>query len=534
MRTVFPHSVEDELKAEFFAKSPAGFFVEVGANEPRHGSQTWQFEQAGWNGVLVEPQPELAERLRAARRARIVAAACSSPANAGGKMTLFLSGPHSSLKRDLAVTGVVPHGTIEVPARTLDDILIEAGAPTPIDFISIDVEGHEVDVLSGFDVERWRPRLILVEDHVSSLATHRFLTRAGYRLIRRTGLNGWYVPRSQAPRVGLGWWQIARKYYLALPFRVLRDRKRRWRDRLRQRLGLGARRRYSLAARAELISIIVTTYNRDDALEAALRALSRQSDRNFEIIVAEDGSRPETARVVERWASRLPVPLKHVWQQHDGFRGGEIRNRGIRASAGTYCIFLDGDCLSRPDFVATHRALAQPGWFVTGNRTLLSREFTAALLAEGTAVETWSLGTLMRERLRGGVNRLLPAVRLPLGPLRNLPRGWKGVQSCNLAVAREDLDRIDGFDAAYTGWGREDSDLVVRLQHGGVRRKDGRFATGVLHLWHVQNDRSQLPVNEARLAAAIRSDRVRALKGLSFLGDDAETREPATLLRQGG
>ena len=108
------------------------------------------------------------------------------------------------------------------------------------------------------------------------------------------------------------------------------------------------------------------------------------------------------------------------------------------------------------------------------------------------------------------------------------------MQSCNLAVAREDLDRIDGFDAAYTGWGREDSDLVVRLRHAGVHRKDGRFATGVLHLWHVQNDRSQLPANEARLAAAIRSDRVRALKGLSLLGDDAETREPATLLRQGG
>jgi Glycosyl transferase family 2/N-terminal domain of galactosyltransferase len=358
--------------------------------------------------------------------------------------------------------------------------------------------------------------------------------RAGYQLIRRTGLNGWYVPRSEAPRVGLGWWQLARKYYLALPFRVLRDRKRRWRDLLRQRLGLGAWRRHSLAARAELISIIMTTYNRDDALEAALRALSRQSDRNFEIIVAEDGLRPETARAVERWAPRLPVTLKHARQEHDGFRGGEIRNRSIRASAGTYCIFLDGDCLPRSDFVATHRALAQPGWFVTGNRILLSREFTAAVLAEGTAVETWSLGTLMRERLRGGVNRLLPAVRLPLGPLRNLPRGWKGVQSCNLAVAREDLDRIDGFDAAYTGWGREDSDLVVRLQHAGVRRKDGRFATGVLHLWHVQNDRSQLPANEARLDAAIRSDRVRALKGLSFLGDDVETIESATLLRQGG
>ena len=101
-------------------------------------------------------------------------------------------------------------------------------------------------------------------------------------------------------------------------------------------------------------------------------------------------------------------------------------------------------------------------------------------------------------------------------------------------MARADLDRIDGFDAAYTGWGREDSDLVVRLQHAGVRRKDGRFATGVLHLWHVPNDRSKLPANEARLDAAIRCDRVRALKGLSFLDDDAEAREPAAVLGRGG
>ena len=238
MRTVFPWQVENELKAEFFAAMPNGFFVEVGANEPQRGSQSWQFEQAGWTGVLIEPQPDLAERLRRTRRAQVVAAACSSPANAGSAMTLHLSGPHSSLKRELAVTGVVARDTVDVPARTLDDILEQARAPSPIDFVSIDVEGHEVDVLSGFDLARWQPRLVLIEDHVTNLATHRFLTRAGYRLIRRTGLNGWYVPREQAPRIGLGWWQIARKYYLALPIRMLRDRKRRLRDRLRQRLGM--------------------------------------------------------------------------------------------------------------------------------------------------------------------------------------------------------------------------------------------------------------------------------------------------------
>ncbi len=240
MRTVFPDIAEDQLKAEFFAPVSKGFFVEVGANDPQRGSQTWQFEQAGWTGVLVEPQPDLAERLRNMRRAHVVAAACSSPANPDTTMTLHLSGPHSSLRPGLAVTGVIAKAAIAVPVRTLDDILKETKAPAPIDFVSIDVEGHEINVLSGFDLARWRPRLILIEDHVTNLATHRFLTRACYRLIRRTGLNGWYVPREEAPRVGLGWRRIARKYYLALSIRMLRDRKRRLRDRLRAGDGAGA------------------------------------------------------------------------------------------------------------------------------------------------------------------------------------------------------------------------------------------------------------------------------------------------------
>jgi hypothetical protein len=117
MRTVFPYQVEDRLKAEFFGPSPAGYFVEVGANAPRAGSQTWQFEQAGWTGVLVEPQPDLAEELRRTRRARVVLAACSSPGRAGGTVRLHLLGPHSSLKPDLVVTGVVAQGAIDVPAR---------------------------------------------------------------------------------------------------------------------------------------------------------------------------------------------------------------------------------------------------------------------------------------------------------------------------------------------------------------------------------------------------------------------------------
>lgn len=272
----------------------------------------------------------------------------------------------------------------------------------------------------------------------------------------------------------------------------------------------------------ELISVIVTTYNREDALEAVLSALSRQTDREFEVVVADDGSRPATAALIERWKGRLGVPLSHVWQADRGFRAAEIRNRALLAARGDYCVFLDGDCIARTDFVATHRRLAERGWFVTGNRVLLSRELTAAVLREAVLPQTWNLAQWINRRAQGGVNRLAAVLRLPLGPLRKLrPGQWQGARSCNLAVWRSDLERVDGFDASFRGWGREDSDLLIRLLHSGVRRKDGRFATGVIHLWHDEEDRSQLDANDARLDAVQRSDRVRAQAGMSALAGGA-------------
>ena len=225
MRAVFPHDQEDALKAGFFGALRDGYFVEVGANEPQRASQTWELEQRGWRGILVEPQPDLAARLSRERNAQVIAAACSSPKNNGRSMTLQLAGPHSSM--DGLVPGATRRGRIEVPVRTLDAILLQANAPAPIDFVSIDVEGHELDVLRGFDLNRWQPHLILIEDHLARLAVHRHLSRAAYRLIRRTGYNSWYVPEAEAPRLGRGQLELVRKLYVSLPFRVARNWKRR-------------------------------------------------------------------------------------------------------------------------------------------------------------------------------------------------------------------------------------------------------------------------------------------------------------------
>ncbi len=231
---------------------------------------------------------------------------------------------------------------------------------------------------------------------------------------------------------------------------------------------------------AELISVIVTTYNREDALDAVLRSLAGQRDADFEVIVADDGSGARAAEVIASWKAKIGRRLEHIWHADRGFRAAEIRNRAILAARGAYCIFLDGDCIARPDFVSTHRQLAKSGWFVSGNRVLLSGDLTERVLRENLTPENWKFPRWLAERMRGGINRLSALLRLPLGPMRKVRQGaWKGARSCNLAIWRADLDRVDGFDADFSGWGKED---FGHYRPFAARRRSSQR-------WHVRDRR---------------------------------------------
>ena len=267
------------------------------------------------------------------------------------------------------------------------------------------------------------------------------------------------------------------------------------------------------------VSVVVTTYNRPDALAAVLHGLFAQDDRTFEVLVADDGSRDETRLRVEALAREAPVPVTHVWQPDEGFRAGAARNRASTRAQGDYLVFLDGDCVPRGDWIARHRALAEPGWMVAGNRVLLAEAFTRAVLDGGLPVHAWTSAQWREAQRRGDVNRVAPLRALPLGPLRKLAaRRWQRVRTCNLGVWRGDFEAVNGFDEAFEGWGFEDSDLAVRLLARGVRRKEGAFATGVLHLWHRENDRRFEGENQRRLRARIASGEVRATRGLDAYG----------------
>ena len=267
---------------------------------------------------------------------------------------------------------------------------------------------------------------------------------------------------------------------------------------------------------AFLISVVITTYNRPDALGAVLEACFGQDDKDFEIIIADDGSTANTKACIDALRARAPVPLLHVWQSDEGFRAAMARNRGTLASRGQYVVFLDGDCIPQRDFIARHRKLARRGYLVSGSRVLLSPAFTARILAEHLDLQTLGAADKLRYRAQGHINKVLQLlVKWPDAGRESRRFSWRRIKSCNLGVWRSDLDTVNGFDESFTGWGHEDSDLVVRLFNAGVMRKDGAFATEVFHLWHREAVRDQESSNRDLVHKRAADKTVRATQGLA-------------------
>jgi FkbM family methyltransferase len=219
---------EGRMVWDYFKRRSRGTYVDVGANHPTQGNQTWFLESQGWSGLLVEPHPQMYKLLCAHRpHSRSVQAAVCGPGQEG-EIELHLGvHPTKSTVRpecDRLMTGE----RVRVPARTLNSLLAEAGIGA-IDFLSLDVEGVELDALRGLDLGLHRPLLLLIEDHVYRYDKHFYLRRAGYKLVRRSGYNNWYVPRETPISVFTlctvpEMLRLGRKMWLNTPFNWLRHR----------------------------------------------------------------------------------------------------------------------------------------------------------------------------------------------------------------------------------------------------------------------------------------------------------------------
>lgn len=247
------------------------------------------------------------------------------------------------------------------------------------------------------------------------------------------------------------------------------------------------------------LSLIITTYNWPEALDLVLDSVKNQSDLPDEIIIADDGSTQETADLVAYYQRHFSVPVIHSWQEDTGFRLSRSRNRAIAKAQGEYIVMIDGDMLLHPHFIRDHKQAAKRGQFIQGRRTLLTQELSKqALSHKQHRFSTWA----------SGIKNKLNALRIPfLSPLISKlfsKQSYYSVRGCNMSMWRRDLITVNGFNEDFVGWGREDSEFVLRMLNNGISRYDLRLGGVAYHLYHKENTRDKLDENDELLEKAVK------------------------------
>lgn len=281
---------------------------------------------------------------------------------------------------------------------------------------------------------------------------------------------------------------------------------------------------------APAASVVLATYRQPEWLRKTLWGFGAQTTRDFEILVADDGSGPETAAVVNEAARDIAVPVRHVWHEDRGYRKCVILNRAVLEARSGYLIFSDGDCVPRRDFVATHLGLRRPGRFLSGGALRLPPDLSRNLdrddIESGRFARTdW----LVRRGWRPGRRRLrLTANRTAATWLDLLtPTGatWNGG---NASIDTADVLRVNGFEASL-GYGGQDREFGARLENAGVRGVQVRHRAVLLHLDHPRPYRTEesIRVNRAARAEVSGSGRIRAREGIEELAAAPGTTEDA-------
>ena len=244
------------------------------------------------------------------------------------------------------------------------------------------------------------------------------------------------------------------------------------------------------------LSLIITTYNWPESLELVLRSIEYQTITPEEVIVADDGSTFETKALVSRFQQDSELNIIYSWQEDKGFRVAKSRNKAIVKSNNNYIVLIDGDMILHPRFIEDHISNAKLGYFVQGSRVLLTQNKTKRVLDQQKInFSFFSIGLLNRQ------NALYSSF---FSSLMSRDKNFLGgIKSCNMAFFKEDCINVNGFNNDFNGWGREDSEFIVRLFNNGIRRKSLHFNAIQYHLWHNENKNTLLNTNDAILQHAL-------------------------------
>ncbi|SVB25310.1 uncharacterized protein METZ01_LOCUS178164 [marine metagenome] len=244
------------------------------------------------------------------------------------------------------------------------------------------------------------------------------------------------------------------------------------------------------------VSVIITTYNRPDALLLVLQSIESQTKLPEEVIIADDGSDDNTEKLITNYQESSSLNIIHSWQEDKGFRAAKSRNKAIAISNFEYIVLVDGDMILHPKFIQDHLDNAEPGYFIQGTRVLLTQKRTQQALNNSTGNFSF---------LSRGIRNRKNAIHSNyFSKLLSKKKNYiKGIKTCNMSFYKEDCLNINGFNNDFEGWGREDSEFAVRLLNSGINRKNVRFNMIQFHLWHKEATRDSLGQNDATLHSAI-------------------------------
>ncbi len=243
------------------------------------------------------------------------------------------------------------------------------------------------------------------------------------------------------------------------------------------------------------ISLIISTYNWESALQEALESVKRQVLLPTEVIIADDGSKEPTRKLIEKYQQNFPVPLYHIWQEDNGFQKSMILNKAFAKAIGAYIVQTDGDIILHPKFILDHAEMAKKGYFTNGSRVLLNPD---------KSIKSNRLNTLRCPLLRDFL----------ADRYQSSEKYITIVRGCNMGFWKKDIISVNGYDEDFTGWGREDSDLAVRLHNFGIKKRAIKFGAIAYHLYHKEADRGKDSANTKRLQQHIEQKLIRCCTGI--------------------
>jgi len=255
-------------------------------------------------------------------------------------------------------------------------------------------------------------------------------------------------------------------------------------------------------------SLVIATYNWPEALELVLLSILKQSVFPSEILIADDGSTKETKQLIERYSSKFKSGIKHIWQKDKGFQKTSILNKSIAKARGEYIIQIDGDIIIQTHFIKDHVQMAEKGFFIHGSRTFLN-DVTTQKAVKNSIINFSFFSPGITNRFNSLHSLFLSKI------LSNKNNNLKGTRGCNFSFWKQDFIKANGYNEDMTGWGKEDTELSVRLMNSGKQKLKLKCLAVCYHLHHKISSKEGLNINNSILSLVIKEKREICINGIS-------------------